>query len=85
MSEQNKDQDQEILRQYLDSIKEEEEHKKVQYLARLSRLNIGIAVFLSLLIPIGGWWILLYPTVESISMAYVWWGFNRGSSCWKFS
>ena len=50
MSEQNKDQDQEILRQYLDSIKEEEERKKAQNLARLSRLNIGIAVFLSLLI-----------------------------------
>lgn len=55
MSEQNKDQDQEILRQYLDSIKEEEERKKVQNLARLSRLDIGIAVFLSLLIPIGGY------------------------------
>ncbi|BAZ87408.1 hypothetical protein [Dolichospermum compactum] len=53
MSEQNKDQ--EILRQYLDSIKGEEERKKLQYLARLSRLNIGIAVFLSLLIPIGGY------------------------------
>ncbi|MEI3650479.1 MAG: hypothetical protein V6D39_10890 [Dolichospermum lemmermannii FEM_B0920] len=53
MSKQNKDQ--EILRQYLDSIKEEEERKKAENLAHLSRLNIGIAVFLSLLIPLGGY------------------------------
>lgn len=53
MSEQNNSQ--ELLRQYIDSIKDQEERKKAEYLVRLSSLNIGIAVLLCLLMPFAGY------------------------------
>jgi hypothetical protein len=53
MSAQNNSQ--ELLHQYIDSIKDQEERKKAEHLVRLSSLNIGFAIFLSLLIPIGGY------------------------------
>jgi hypothetical protein len=53
MSEENKNQ--ELLRQYLDSMNDQEERKKAQQIVRLSRLNIGFAVLLSMLTPIAGY------------------------------
>lgn len=53
MSEENKNQ--ELLRQYLDSMNDQEERKKAEQIVRLSRLNIGLAVLFSVLIPITGY------------------------------
>ncbi|MBC5794802.1 MAG: hypothetical protein VKL60_16545 [Sphaerospermopsis sp.] len=44
-----------LLRQSLDAINEQEERKKADKIVRLSRLNITIAVLLSLLIPLAGY------------------------------
>ncbi|TRT87090.1 MAG: hypothetical protein EWV82_04650 [Microcystis aeruginosa Ma_AC_P_19900807_S299] len=51
---ENKD-NKELLREYLNSIKSEEERKKAEKIVRLSRLNTGIAVLLCLLMPLAGY------------------------------
>lgn len=47
--------DQYNLRQYIDSINDKEERKRAENIVRLSRLNIVVAVLISLVIPIGGY------------------------------
>ncbi|MDJ0800091.1 MAG: hypothetical protein QNJ51_25340 [Calothrix sp. MO_167.B12] len=48
-------QDKVLLDQYIDSIRDKKERKRIKHIARLSRLNIGLLVFLSLFIPISGY------------------------------